>query len=92
MTGSGHAAQFVQSSANFSTAGELSRWVRPADEGHELTKYFCANCGSPIYGTTTRNDGIVVVLIGALDEPSAIHPEKIIFKDERQPWDTISVC
>ena len=69
----------------------MSSWDRATGNGHIMTKYFCPNCGSPVYGTSSRDETVVVVLIGALDDPSTLQPSRIIFKDEAQPWDTVTV-
>ncbi len=91
MTGSGHAAQFCHDRDAFSVTGETARWERQTPAGTTVTKVFCPACGCPIFGTTTRADGIVMVLAGALDDPAAVTPDRIFFADEKQPWDHASV-
>ena len=91
MTGSGHAVQFCHPAEAFSITGPVSRWERTSDAGMVVTKVFCPTCGSPIYGTTTRSDAIVMVLAGALDDPGGITPDRIFFAEDKQSWDHATV-
>jgi hypothetical protein len=91
MSGSGHTAQFATSKAAFTVTGRTAEWQRITDAGNTVTKIFCPTCGSPLYGTTSRNDGIVMVVIGALDTPAAVVPDRIIFAEEAPPWDRITL-
>lgn len=43
-----------------------------AESGHELTRYFCAECGSPIYTSSPAHSEHFYVEAGSLDEPDAI--------------------
>ena len=92
LSGSGHAVQFCHDADAFAVIGETACWERTTDGGSTVAKIFCPTCGTPIYGTTTRADSIVMVLAGALDDPSKITPDRIFFADEAQPWDHASVA
>ncbi len=87
MTGSTHAAQFGHDAGEFHIDGTLSHWDRNSAAGYAVRKYFCPDCGCPIYGTSSRMKDGVMVLIGGLDDPSAVTPTTIVFDEERIPWD-----
>lgn len=91
LTGSGNAAQFCHAADQFSWTGTPSRYDRQNQSGHTVAKYFCSDCGCPLWGTTSRADTIVMVMAGALDDPAQITPDRIFFADEAQPWDTVSL-
>ena len=44
--------------------GKLSSFKYLSDIGSEVTKTFCANCGSPIYGKNTRTPSHLTLSLG----------------------------
>jgi hypothetical protein len=91
LSGSGHAVQFCHDATAFEFSGPVAGWSRQTDSGSTVTKMYCPKCASPLWGTTTRAPDIVMGLVGALDDPAAITPDRIFFADEAQPWDHASV-
>ena len=89
MTGSGHAAQFCHDRSTFSVTGAPAQWSRKTDAGETVTKSFCQTCGAPLFGTTTRAPGIVMVLAGALDSPAVVRPDRVFFAENRVAWDDL---
>lgn len=87
MTGSAHAAQFGHTAGDFAVTGELHHWDRTSGAGFTVRKYFCPTCGAPVYSTTTRMPDGVMVLAGALDDPSAITPTMLVYGEDSIPWD-----
>jgi len=47
------------------TAGEPKAFTKQADSGRELTRHFCADCGSPIYTSAPRHPDFVYVKAGS---------------------------
>lgn len=91
MTGSGNAAQFCHDADRFAVEGTAQSFARVTGSGNTVTKFFCGECGCPLWGTTSRSETIVMVMAGALDDPSSVSPDRIFFHDEAQPWDNITV-
>ncbi len=91
MTGSDHAAQFAHAAEAFALEGRPAHWDRQSAAGFTVRKFFCATCGAPVYGTTSRAPDIVMVLAEALDDPAAITPTAIVYGEERITWDHASV-
>lgn len=52
--------------------GTLGSFTKAADSGNTLTRYFCAACGSPIYGDSPDWPGRVYVRGGSFDDPSLV--------------------
>jgi hypothetical protein len=69
------------------TQGAPRRYVATSDAGNAVARYFCGDCGSPLYiGVASRPD-IVGIRVGTLDDPSEFRPEADIFVKSAQPWD-----
>ena len=49
------------------TQGAPKRYASLADSGRTLHRYFCGDCGSPIYSQRAANTEFVSVRIGTLD-------------------------
>ena len=91
LTGATHAAPFCHDPEMLIVRGELARHLRQTEAGHTVTQFRCAECGSPIYGLTTRAPAIAMVMAGTLDDPAAVAPDRIFFAESRIPWDHASV-
>ena len=70
----------------FELAGKVASHSHPAESGTMLTRYFCAACGSPIYGSSPSHPDIVYVRAGSFDDPSVIRPEKQSWMRSRVAW------
>ena len=53
------------------------------------TKYFCSNCGSPIYSFSTQNPDTVRIRLGTIEGDISEKPRAHIFVDSRANWDQI---
>ena len=51
------------------TQGNPKRYAVTADSGRTLYRYFCGDCGSPIYGQRATSPETAVLRIGTLDNP-----------------------
>ena len=56
-------------------AGELTAYRHPTEDGSELTRHFCATCGTPIYNDSSRFDEIHMFSISTLDDTGSIRPD-----------------
>ena len=79
----------VPSSAFTLTKGTPKRYSAVADSGRILHRYFCADCGSPIYSHRNPNPGFVVVRAGSLDDSSGMKITGNIWTASARPWDYI---
>ena len=71
------------------TQGTPKRFTGVADSGRTLHRYFCGDCGSPIYSHRNPNPGFVVVRAGSLDDSSGMKITGNIWTASARPWDYI---
>ena len=88
-TGTGHAPSFAIDRKDWSVSGKLSTFETGSDSGSRVSRCFCPTCGSPLFGTTSKYPETVIVFATSLDDPSAFKPQRAIFTESAQPWDTI---
>jgi hypothetical protein len=50
------------------------------------TRFFCAECGTPLACTNTAHPGIVDVTLGSLDNPEDFPPTFSIHEDTKLPF------
>lgn len=89
-SGAGASVNAVVPGAAFAiTRGAPKRYDDRADSGRTLERYFCADCGSPVYsrraGTTER----VVVRAGAFDDSGGMRITSHIWTRSARPWSHI---
>lgn len=90
MSGSTNTLNILIPADNFRvTAGSAKQYTETHESGHELTSYFCAECGCAIYKTHGSFPGCVIVLAGTLDGPEVLEqckPEAELFSKYRVSW------
>lgn len=65
------------------TSGEAASYTSPAGS----TRYFCGNCGTPLYFVNEEMlPGIVDIQSVTLDQPDAVPPQVQIQVAERRAW------
>lgn len=69
--------------------GNLSKFSYLSDKGSEVTKTFCANCGSLIFGKNTRMPKYLTLSLGTMDETAGLYVEVVIFERDRPHWDRL---
>lgn len=52
----------------------------------DKTRYFCGNCGSPIYSLSMGSPNRIYVRIGTLDSDDGVHPDIHIHVRSKAPW------
>jgi hypothetical protein len=52
----------------------------------EVTREFCATCGTPMFSESTGGPGIRFVKAGAFDEAGWIEPQVVCWTTREQPW------
>lgn len=76
----------IPSSAFKLTQGTPKRYDAKADSGRTLYRFFCAECGSPIYSQRATNPNIVVVRAGTLDDAGEMKITANIWTRSARPW------
>ncbi|MDB5107372.1 MAG: glutathione-dependent formaldehyde-activating [Candidatus Binatus sp.] len=67
------------------TKGALKHYEVVADSGNNVTRGFCANCGSPVMSELFSMP-FIAIKAGSLDDPSAFKPTANIFTASAPPW------
>jgi hypothetical protein len=71
------------------TRGEPTYYTRQGDSGGEISRGFCAACGSPVVARFSGMSDSVGIPAGSLDDPSSHKPAMDIFTASAQPWDSM---
>ena len=54
--------------------GDPAGFTKAGDSGHELTRHFCPECGSPLFTSSPRHPDHIYVKAGSLDDPTRVRP------------------
>lgn len=89
LSGTGHTvgAMFVSSAVTMS--GKLNEFRFLSAKGSQVTRVFCANCGSPIYGANTRMPDYLTLTLGTMDDARGLGVEVVIFERDKPHWDQL---
>ncbi len=68
------------------TQGTPKRFDAKADSGRTLYRFFCGNCGSPLYSSRASSPEIVVVRAGAFDELPGVSITANIWTRSARSW------
>ena len=71
------------------TQGTPKRYAAKADSGRTLYRFFCAECGSPIYSQRESNPAMVTVRAGTLDNAGEMKITAHIWTKSARPWSHI---
>ncbi len=71
---SGYGMSMPVPKTGFKVTGELSYWCRNSEDGNTVTCAFCPNCGTRIFHLPLRNEEIVNVKPGTLDNTKWLEP------------------
>lgn len=67
-------------------AGALSDHTKAADSGNQVTRQFCPQCGTHLFGISSARPQFRVVRAGNLDDPSSIQPSMNIWSASAPTW------
>ena len=59
------------------------------ESGKDVKRYFCPNCGSPLYSAPEVMPGMIFIKAGTLNDTSWLKPDMNIWCDSAQPWVSI---
>jgi hypothetical protein len=85
--GTGGVNAVMPSSAFKITQGTPRRYDAKADSGRTLHRYFCGDCGSPVYSQrATEHNDLVVVRAGLFDRKDGMRIKANIWTRSATPW------
>ena len=90
-TGSGHSSVALVQVTALTVTGASKSFDRPADSGAIFTRHFCPQCGTPLYGQSTRAVDMAMVPVGFFaGQTSWFEPNQLIFARSQQEWDLVA--
>ena len=66
--------------------GTPKRYQHGNDSGSTMTKEFCANCGSQLFGYSSRSAGVKHVKVGTIDDASFVKPQIEVYTVRKLPY------
>jgi len=89
-SGSGASVNAVIQGKDFAlTKGTPKRYSDKADSGCTLQRFFCGDCGSPIYSQRESNPAMATVRAGTLDNAGDMKLTTHIWTKSARPWSYI---
>jgi hypothetical protein len=67
------------------TKGEAKIYVSKADNGEDVGRAFCPNCGTPLW-SLPPNAPFTAVKLGALDDSADLTPNLHLYAASAPPW------
>ncbi|MBS0559264.1 MAG: GFA family protein [Proteobacteria bacterium] len=66
--------------------GALAAYASRADSGTEMRRSFCPRCGTQLFSESASRPQLIVVRVGALDDPNAAPPSATIWTRSAPRW------
>lgn len=86
-TGSAFASFAVVGETALSSQGGEPRGFRvEGKSGQGVTRYFCPDCGSPLWSEVELMPGFRFVKAGSLDDAAWLEPSSVFWGESAQPW------
>ncbi|GLQ56839.1 GFA family protein [Devosia nitrariae] len=69
--------------------GEPKGYTKSGDSGRAVTRFFCPECGSPLFTVPPLHPEVRFLKAGSLDDPSAVRPARQSWTRSRVSWASI---
>jgi hypothetical protein len=90
-TGTGHSAVAIVDPADVTIDGITKSFARSADSGATFTRTFCPECGTPLFGKSSRAPDAIMLPIGLFGADAPwLKPNQLIFSRSHRAWDTVA--
>lgn len=89
-SGTSHCTHVAVMDAAFDVTGAPARYDRPADSGNMISRYFCADCGSPLFSRNSGMQGMAFLRASCLDDPDAVSPAMTVYAARAPRWARIN--
>lgn len=89
LSGTGHTVGAMFSAEAVRISGKLREYKYLSGKDSEVSKAFCATCGSPIYGTNSRLPDHLTLAMGSMDDAKGLEVQVVIFERDKQHWDQL---
>jgi len=88
-TGSVFGTNLFVPEAKVEISGAVSSYSHISDSGSTMTKRFCPNCGSLLFGSNSAKPNVVSIRAGSVDQLALIKPQINLFMDKKVPSTSI---
>jgi hypothetical protein len=85
-TGTAFAAGVLVPRNSVTITGDVKYYDVVGDSGETISRVFCPNCGSRLFGKRASGD-LISIMAGSLDDPSWFRPAMDLYAASAQPWD-----
>lgn len=90
-SGTGHSTVALVPSPALTVTGRTKGFDRPSDSGATFTRHFCPDCGTPLFGQSSRAPDIRMIAVGFfVGQNDWFAPNQLIFARSHQAWDLIA--
>jgi hypothetical protein len=87
VSGAGGTVNALIASSGFRiTQGEPKRFTKVADSGRTLHRFFCGDCGSPIFSRREVTPEMMTLRVGTLDNAPPMQVVAHIWTASARPW------
>lgn len=86
LSGTGHSANAFFNRDDVRIEGKTSSFAVTTDTGSVITRHFCPNCGSRLFGFSNVAD-LISVTAGTLDDSSWFKPNANVYNKRKPVWD-----
>jgi hypothetical protein len=77
---------FVKTDDLILLQGVPKQYQHPAESGSTMTKEFCPDCGSQLFGYSSRGAGVKHVKVGTIDDASFVKPQLEVYTVRKLPY------
>lgn len=67
-------------------SGEVKSFISLSDDGNQIARCFCPECGTPIYGYRPQQQDRFFVKAGTLDDPKLVRPTDQFWTKSSVDW------
>lgn len=88
-SGSGYAPSMFFPEASVAILGEVKYFSSRGKNGAEVSRGFCPNCGSQLFGKPSATAGLISIRAGTLDNANHYKPQLDIYTSHAVAWDAM---
>jgi hypothetical protein len=66
--------------------GTPKAFAKLGDSGREVSRYFCGDCGAPLFTRPPLHPEVVFIKAGSLDDPTLVKPNRQAWTVSRVDW------
>ncbi len=86
-SGTGHMSIAFFPKDAITIKGETNSHTTDSDNEAEITRHFCPECGSRLFGTNNTMTSIMGIAVGCIDDNSWFKPGAIVYNKRKPDWD-----